>query len=73
MSDESAGRIVSDSGEKSGASITPEKVGDRVVCPDGVKGVVVGVHPEIRGAVLVQPDAPDLRWQMREELVKDAD
>lgn len=60
--------------ESDGTSqVTPEKIGDRVVCPSGLKGVVVAAHPEIRGAVLVQPDTPDMAWYMKEELVKDAD
>lgn len=52
----------------SSAAKRPEKLGDRVVMPDGTEAVVVGSHPTIAGAVLVQPVQPDMRWYMREEL-----
>lgn len=50
----------------------PEKVGDRVVTPSGIHGYVALVHPTISGAVLVQPDMPDMAVYMRDELEVEA-
>jgi len=48
-----------------------EKVADRVVTPDGTKGVIALVHPTIGGAVFVQPVAHDMTVYMRGELTLD--
>ena len=50
------------------AAQQPEKVGDRVVTPDGTRGVIAMVHPSIPGAVFVQPDTPEWECHMRKDL-----
>jgi hypothetical protein len=47
-----------------------EKIGDRVICPDGERGYVAFVHPHVPGAVFVQLDG--MRPYMREDLKRDA-